>query len=296
MRDWTYSKTISSAETFTAIYKKKINDTTYETATDTVVHSAVSEVITTYETVAYTDKDGAVQTQDVVARTVSQTTTCVGAANGARWQSKLQAGSPAYPGTTLIKVTETENKYVLTVDGPVEVSITTLEYEPVIAFAGGLPIDNYKNIDLGTGNTLVRKTIVDKEEDKAADLTKETTTVYEAWGATAAGKSAAAEAMSALKKRGDDASRVSGTYALVENMKALVLSRVDQAINVGRGVAPSIPTVQDQQSKKLSTVQDTVDIEGPWGIRASKTINGSLDLDKVEIVTLSFNDNFGNDT
>jgi hypothetical protein len=294
MRNWTYSKTISSAETFTVNYRKKVGDS-YQSATDSVQHAAVSEVFTNYETITYIDKDNKLQTQDVVASTISRATTCVGAANTTRWVSKLQAGSPPYAGTVLIKGSESYNKYKITPEGPVEVSLTTYEYEPLIAFAGGLPIENYKGVDLGTGNTLVRKTIVEKEEDKAADLTKETTTVYEAWGATASGKAGASVMMKGISKAATDAARVSLTHQLVDGMKGLVLRNVEQTINIERGVAPAPPTPQDQQSEKLENLQTTITVEGPWGISSSKTLGGSLDTDRVETVTLRFDDNYGND-
>ena len=299
MRNWTYSKTISSAETFTVSYRRKIKDNqgndSYEDATASVEHAAISEVFTNYETITYIDKDNKIQTQDVVAGTISRATTCVGAANTTRWVSKLEAGSPPYAGTVLTKVSESYNKFKITPEGPVEVGLTTYEYEPLIAFAGGLPIENYKGVDLGTGNTLVRKTVVEKEEDKAADLTKETTTVYEAWGATASGKAGASVMMKGTNKAGTDAARVSLTHQLVNSMKGLVLRNVEQTINVGRGVAPSPPTPQDQQNEKLENLQTTIIVEGPWGISSSKTLGGSLDTDKVETVTLTFSDTYGND-
>jgi hypothetical protein len=294
MRNWTYSKTISSAETFTIDYRKKVGSN-YETATDSVPHVAVSEVFTNYTTITYVDQDNKVQTQDVVSSTITRATTCVGAANLARWKSKLEAGSPAYAGTTLIKSSESYNVYKITPEGPVEVSLTTYEYEPLIAFAGGMPIEDYKGVDLGTGNTLVRKTIVEKEENKLADLTKEITTVYEAWGATAAGKAGASALMKAVKGAANDNARVTLTLQLVDAMKALVLRNVEQTINIGRGVAPALPTPQDQQNEKLERAQTDITVEGPWGISSSKSINGSIDTDKVEVVTLSFNNNYGND-
>jgi hypothetical protein len=276
MRDWTYSKSISAAQTYTCEYDTKDADGNVTgKAQAEVTFASVSETTTNYTTLTYTDKDGKPQTQDVVTSTITLVTTCVGAANGTRWKSKLEAGSPPYAGTPLVKRTESFNKYKLTTDGPVEVELTTYEYEPLISFAGGLAIDNYKNIDLGTGNVLIRKTIVSKEEDKAADVTRETTTTYEAWGATATGKTMASQIMNGYKNGRNADLRVSGTYALVNSMTALVLSKVEQVINIGRGVPPTPPTPQDQQSNKLSTVQETLIINGPWGLIAKAFTDNS---------------------
>ena len=280
MRNWTYSKTLASTEIIECQYRRKVGDT-FEDAKDTSPYTAISEVFTYYETFAYVDAEGQPQTADVVSKTISKATTTVGVANSARWKSKLEAGSPAFPGTVLTKVTESYNSYKVTSDGPVEVKLTTFEYEPLIAFAGGLAIENYKGIDLGTGNTLVRKTIVEKEEDKAADLTKETTTVYEAWGATAGGKAGAASMMEKIKKSATDAVRISNTLDLVEAMKPLVLRNVEQSINIGRGVAPTPPTEQEQQNEKLETVQDEIIVSGPWGI-----YNQSLNVGNLQTANL----------
>ena len=262
MQNWTFQQTISPAETFAVEYRIKVGES-YETRSDQVSFASTSEVVTEYTKLEYYDKDGKSQSQDVVANTISTTTTCVGAANPTRWKSKLEAGSPAFPGTVLTKRTETFNKYLLTQDGPVESEVTTYEYEPTIAFAGGLAIENYKNIDLGVGNVLVRKTIVEKVENKAADLSKQTTIVYQAWGATSAGKTIAATIMAALKRAGD-AQRISGTYTLVGRMSALVCSGIEKTINIGRGTAPAQPTALDQQNDKLKGVQDTLNTNGGW--------------------------------
>jgi hypothetical protein len=262
MQNWTYQQTISPAQEFIVDYRIKVGDS-FETRLDRVSFAATSEVTTEYTTLEYLDKDGKKQTQDVVANTVSITTTCVGAANPARWQSKLQAGSPAFPGAVLTKRTESFNKYIITKDGPIESQVTTFEYEPRIAFAGGLAIENYKNIDLGVDNILLRKTIVEKEQNKAADLTKQTTLIYEAWGATANGKAQAAILMAGLK-RSTDAERISGTYAIVNHMSALVCRGVEKTINIGRGTAPAQPNKLDQENERLQGAQERLNTNGSW--------------------------------
>jgi hypothetical protein len=262
MRNWTFQQTISPAVEYAVDYRIKVGSS-FETRIDRVSFPSVSEVTTTYEPITYYDKDGKKQVQDVVASTISVTTTCVGAVNGARWVSKLQAGSPAFPGAALSRRSESFSKYIITEDGPVEWQVTTFEYEPRIAFAGGLAIENYKNIDLGTGNILLRKTIVEKEENKLADLSKQTTITYQAWGATAAGKTQAAILMGGLK-RAEESDRISGTYTLVDRMSALVCSGVEKTINIGRGTAPAQPTALDQQNDRLRGAQDRLDSNGPW--------------------------------
>jgi hypothetical protein len=262
MQNWTLQETISPAEEFITDYRIKVGDS-YETRVDRVSFVAVSETLTEYETLEYYDKDGKKQSQDVVANTVSVTTTCVGAANPTRWKSKLEAGSPSFPGQILEKRTLVYHKYILTEDGPVEREVTTYEYEPRIAFAGGLAIENYKNIDLGIGNILLRKTVVDKLDNKAADLTLQITTIYEAWGATAGGKTGASVIMAGIK-RAADADRISGTYALVDRMSALVFRGVEKSINIGRGTAPAQPSKLDQQNDKLKGAQDALNVNGGW--------------------------------
>jgi len=265
MQNWTYQKTISTAETFAVQYRFRIAGppVTFETRSDSVSFASTSEVLTEYTTLEYLDKDGKRQVQDVVANTISTTTTCVGAANPTRWKSKLEEGSPAFPGALLIKRTETFNKYIITQDGPVETEVTTYEYEPRISFAGGLSIENYKNIDLGVGNILLRKTIVQKEQNKSIDLTKQTTVIYEAWGATAAGKTLAAARMAGLK-RAEDAERISGTYTLVDRMSALVCRGVEKTINIGRGTAPAQPNKLDQENERLQGAQERLNTNGSW--------------------------------
>ena len=281
MQNWTLQKTISPAETFLVDYKIKVGDST-QTLVDEVSFAPTSEVLTEYTTLVYVDKDGKKQSQDVVANTISTTTTCVAAANPTRWKSKLEAGSPAFPGAVLVKRIETFNKYIITEDGPVEREITTFEYEPTIAFAGGLAIEDYKNIDLGVGNILLRKTIVEKEENKAADLTLQITTIYQAWGATASGKTVASVIMAGIK-RAADADRINGTYAVVARMSALVCSGVEKSINIGRGLAPSQPTALDQQNDNLRNVQDSLNSNGGWSLN-----NPKGDPYKSQLVDLSF--------
>ena len=270
MQNWTFQQTISPAETYAVQYRiKEGSPPAFVTKTDQISFAAVSEVTTTYEPITYYDKDGKKQVQDVVANTISVSTTCVGAANPTRWKSKLEAGSPAFPGTVLTKRTESFNKYLVTEDGPVEWQVTTFEYEPRIAIAGGLAIENYKNIDLGTGNILLRKTIIEKEENKLADLSKQTTIVYQAWGATAAGKTVAASIMGALK-RAEESDRISGTYTLVDRMSALVCSGVEKTINIGRGTAPAQPTPLDQQNENLKGAQEALNTNGSWDVTGPK--------------------------
>jgi hypothetical protein len=262
MQNWTYQKTISPAEVYAVEYRIKVGDS-FETRSDQVSFASTSEVVTEYTTIEYVDKDGKRQTQDVVANTISTTTTCVGAANPTRWKSKLEAGSPAFPGSLLTKRTETFNKYLITQDGPIEREVTTYEYEPTIAFAGGLAIENYKDIDLGVGNILARKTIVEKEENKAVDLTKQTTIVYQAWGATSAGKTVASVIMAGLK-RATESERISGTYTLVARMSSLVSSGVEKTINIGRGAAAAQPGKLDQQNGELEGAQNNLRTNGGW--------------------------------
>jgi hypothetical protein len=289
MQNWTLQKTISPAETYAVEYRIKVGDS-YQTKSDEVSFASTSEVRTEYATVAYVDKDGKTQNQDVVGYTISTTTTCVGAANPARWKSKLEAGSPAFPGAVLTKRTETYNKYLITQEGPVESETTTYEYEPTIAFAGGLAIESYKNIDLGTGNILLRKTIVEKEQNKAVDLTKQTTTIYQAWGATAAGKTVASVIMAGLK-RSTDADRINGTYTLVARMSSLVCSGVEKAINIGRGTAPAQPSKLDQQNDNLRGVPDALKINGGWNQTSPKG-----DPYKSQLADLSFGSDGTNST
>ena len=270
MQDWTYQKTISPAETFVVEYRvKEGSPPAFVTKTDEVSFPAVSEVVTEYATITWFDKDGKKQTQDVTKGTISTTTTCVGAANPTRWKSKLEAGSPAFPGAVLTKRTVTYHAYQLIEDGPIETKITTEEYEPRISFAGGLAIENYKDIDLGTGNILLRKTIVEKEGNKALDVSKHTTTVYQAWGSTAAGKTVAASRMGALK-RAEESDRISGTYTLVSRMSALVCSGVEQTINIGRGTAPAQPTPLDQQNENLKGAPENLNTNGSWDVTGPK--------------------------
>jgi hypothetical protein len=265
MQNWTYQKTISTAETFAVQYRFRNPGppVTFETRSDSVSFASTSEVLTEYTTLEYLDKDGKRQVQDVVANTISTTTTCVGAANPTRWKSKLEARSPAFPGAVLTKITQTYYSYQLIEDGPIETMVTTDEYEPRIAFAGGLSIENYKNIDLGTGNILLRRTIVEKEGNVAAGLTKQTTVIYEAWGATSAGKTVAASIMAGLK-RSADAERISGTYTLVDRMSALVCRGVEKTINIGRGTAPAQPNKLDQENERLQGAQERLNTNGSW--------------------------------
>ena len=284
MQNWTYQKTISPAEEYAIEYRIKVGDS-FETRSDNVSFAAESEATTEFETLNYTDKDGKEQKQDVATVTITTTTTCVGAANPTRWKSKLEAGSPAAPGAKLVKRTETFNQYTITEDGPVEIEVRTFEYEPVIAFAGGLAIENYKNIDLGTGNVLVRKTIIEKEQNKAADLTLQYTTVYQAWGATAGGKAAAAAIMASLK-RAKEPERIEGTYLLVDRMSSLVCSGVEKTINIGRGTAPVEPKEIDKQNEELKDKKKILTKNGSFDVSSGSGI--SFVNDTTPLTDLSF--------
>lgn len=286
LQGWTLQQTVSPAETFAVEYRIKVGEV-YQTKSDQLSFASVSEVLTQYQTLTYTDKDGIEQSQDVVATTISTTLTCVGAANPTRWKSKLEAGSPAFPGEALIKRTETFNKYIITEDGPIEAETTTYEYEPRIAFAGGLAIENYKNIDLGVGIVLVRKTIVEKQQDKEADLSLQFTTVYQAWGATAGGKTASSVIMNGLK-RADDATRISGTYTLVDRMTALVCNGTEKTINIGRGTAPALPSKLRQQNSRLNNVQNDLNTNGGWDQSNSKDSERKGEKSKSQIITLLY--------
>ena len=283
MQDWTYQKTISPAEEYAVEYRIKVGDS-YETRSDNVSFASQSEAITEYQTLNYIDKDGKEQKQDVTTVTIATTTTCVGAANPTRWKSKLEAGSPAFPAAVLTKRIETFNKYIITEDGPVESEVATFEYEPRIAFAGGLAIENYKNIDLGTGNILIRKTIVQKEQNKAADLTLQYTIVYQAWGTTAGGKTAASAIMASLK-RATDPERIAGTYLLVDRMSSLICRGVEKSINIGRGTAPIEPKEIDKQNEKLKDKQKELNTNGSFNVTSGFSFFGN---DATQLTELSF--------
>ena len=283
MQNWTYQKTISPAEEYAVEYRIKVGDS-YETRSDSVSFASQSEAITEYQTLNYIDKDGKEQKQDVTAVTIATTTTCVGAANPTRWKSKLEAGSPAFPLTVLTKRIETFNKYIITEDGPVESEVATFEYEPRIAFAGSLAIENYKNIDLGTDNILIRKTIVQKEQNKAADLTLQYTIVYQAWGTTAGGKTAASAIMASLK-RAKDPERIAGTYLLVNRMSSLICRGVEKSINIGRGTAPVEPKEIDKQNEKLKDKQKELNTNGSFNVTPGFSFFGN---DATQLTELSF--------
>jgi hypothetical protein len=163
-----------------------------------------------------------------------------------------------------VKATRVFKSYKITEDGPVETRQVTEEYEPLIAFAGGLAIENYNGVNIAQGNFLVRKTVVEKTENKASDITLQKTTVYQAWGATSSGKTIASATMK-IASRFNDTARVASTIALFNRMSALVCSGSETVTNIGRGQIPVPPKEVDEQNNKLDNIQNDV------------TTNSSLD-------------------
>ena len=262
-RSWTYQKTISPVQTYEIEYQRTVNNVKV-TFRDSV--SFVSESVNQsfYTTISYKDKDGKIQKQDVLFRSTSDTTTCSAAVNPTEWKSKREGGSGYTPLALQVKATKVFKSYKITEDGPVETRQVTEEYEPLVAFAGGLAIENYNGVNFAQGNFLVRKTVVDKTENKASDITLQKTTVYQAWGATSSGKTIASATMKIASKFNDTA-RTASTIALFNRMSALVCSGSETVINIGRGQIPVPPKEVDEQNNKLDNIQNDV------------TTNSSLD-------------------
>lgn len=263
LRSFTTQKTISPAEVYQIEYKPYGQDFT---VTEKISFVSTTEVTTNYQTITYYDKDGKRQKQDVISSTISETTSCNAAVNPAEWKSKREGGSAVYPSTPQIKRTETFNTYRTTEDGPVEWKVTTKEYEPYIAFAGSLAIENYNGINFDggkNGNFLIRETIVEKDENKLADTTTQKTTVYQAWGTTSSGKTLASAIANTIKKLSDPY-RVAATYNLIGLMAARVCGGVEVVVSSGRGKVPDLPSELDQQNDKLNGAQNGLNTDGSF--------------------------------
>ena len=265
-RDWTKQTTISPAQVYEIEYEVTQGNTKV-TKQEAISFVSKSVNMSYYETEEYNDKDGKRQKQDVLSRSTSDITTCRAAVNATEWKSKREggAGFGYNPGATVVRETRVSKSYRITEDGPVEKQQVTEEYEPFVAFAGGLSIENYDGVTIGSGNFLIRKTIVDRTEDKAADTTLQKTTVYQAWGATSSGKTIAAATMKKVSRYSNDSARIVGTLALINRMAALVYSGSETVINIGRGQIPVPPKEVDEQNNKLDKIQNDL------------TTNSSLD-------------------
>jgi hypothetical protein len=255
-RNWTYQKTISPAQRYEIEYQRTVGNAKV-TFQDSV--SFVSESVNQsfYRTIRYRDKDDKLQKQDVLYKSTSDTTTCSAAVNPTEWKSKREGGSGYTPLALQVKAIKVSKSYKITEDGPVETQQVTEEYEPLVAFAGGLAIENYNGVNFAQDNFLIRKTVVDKTENKAADTTLQTTTVYQAWGATSSGKTIASATMKIASKFNDTA-RIASTLALFDRMAALVCSGSETVINIGRGQIPVPPKEVDEQNNKLDNIQNDV--------------------------------------
>ena len=260
-RDWTKQVTISPAQFYEIEYQVGEGDAKVA-ITESISFVSRSVNMSYYDTKEYTDKDGKRQKQDVLFKSTSDTTTCSGAVNATEWKSKRENGDGfGYnPGALQVRETTVTKSYKITEDGPVEKRQVTEEYEPVTAFAGGLSIENYKGVDIPGGNFLIRRTIVDKTENKAADITLQKTTVYQAWGATSSGKTIAAATMKKVSKysKDKDSARIAGTLGLLNRMAVLVCSGSETVINIGRGQIPVPPKEVDEQNNKLDNIQNDV--------------------------------------
>ena len=253
-RNWTYQKTISPQQTYKIEYQRKVGNNKV-TLEDEIGFVSESVNQSFYSTISYKDKDGKLQKQDVLLRQTSKTTTCSGAVNPTAWKSRLEAGNSFTPGALQVKETEVIKSYKITEDGPVEIKQITDEYEPLLAFVGGLAIENYNGVNFGQGMIPLRRTIVEKTENKKADITLQKTTVYQAWGATSSGKTIASATMKTVSRLNDEA-RIAGTYALARRMRVIICSGSETVINVGRGQIPVPPKEVNEQNNKLSNIQN----------------------------------------
>ena len=262
-RNWTYQKTISPVQRYEIEYQRTVGNSKV-TFQDSVSFTSESVNQSFYRTISYRDKDGKIQKQDVLFRSTSDTTTCSAAVNPTEWKSKREGGSGYTPLALQVRATKVSKSYKITEDGPVETQQVTEEYEPLTAFAGGLAIENYNGVNIAQSNFLIRKTVVDKTENKASDITLQTTTVYQAWGATSSGKTIASATMKIASKLNDTA-RIASTVSLINRMSALVCSGSETVTNIGRGQIPIPPKEVDEQNNKLDNIQNDV------------TTNSSLD-------------------
>jgi hypothetical protein len=282
-RNWTYQKTISPVQTYEIEYQKKVGNEKVSFK-DSVNFVSVSITESFYKTLFYKDKDGKIQKQDVLYFTKSDTTSCSGAVNATEWKSKREQGEGVIPAALQLKSTRIYKSYKLTVNGPVETKQITDEYEPFVAFAGGLAIENYGGIELGQDNFLIRRTVVTKQEFEESDTTLQKTTVYQAWGATSSGKTIAAATMKNVTKMNDNA-RIAKTIELCNRMSVLVCSGSETVKNIGRGQLPQPPKEIDQQNNKLADKQSSINVDG------SQTKTEPKPETQPQVVTLNFGAN-----
>jgi hypothetical protein len=267
LRDWTYDQTISSPKTFKIEYVRTVSGVSTNVM-ESVKFSAVSTNVTKFEDVAYMDPEGVIRTESVAVLRVSETENRVGPANPTRWKSKRENGSPARAGDTLYARSETEYLNVPHPDGIRVQRETTTEFEPLIAFGGGLGIQNWVGIDLGLSSVPVSRTVTIYEWDDVADLTKTTVSRWLAWGKTTEGAQGAAAFAKALEQL-PDVQRIPGIYALVDYATEWVFDGSEVRISQGRGTVQRRGTQQDRTRDALTRDPVTSAPRGSWPMTVS---------------------------
>lgn len=249
--DWTSSETISSPDQITINWKvRPAGSTTVVDKSVKLQSTTKSTSKTEYQTFAYNDAEGKLQTQDVAVFKRDVKTATIASVNSAYVTYRVQNGL-GLPSGNAGNVSETTTEYAITVEGPVKIRETTVDLISFVQFAGSLAVPSYKGYAPGTYLIVSNKTIIEYQNIKTVtgrDMTRTFTSRWQARGLTQEGSQAAKEDL----LKADEIPPPAGSTNNAELFDVIILSFLplvfegtEVQTSTGREPVPARPSEQD---------------------------------------------------
>jgi hypothetical protein len=246
MSDWTRSETIPAPDVIVIEYKIELANGTEEKKQQLLYSTTKSESVTTYEKIAYNSADGTPQIADVAVKKVDTKTTTIASVNQVYIAYRLSK-SQGLPSGEAKSENITISEYSKTVNGPILVKETVLNYDSLAQFAGGLQVQDYSAFQpSGTEMILTHRTervITLLTSPEGRDVTKTETSRWMARGVTQQGATDFAIMYEESKQFIEDAPSI--VENLVRSYVEIVFEGTEVQIETGRIPVPIKPPDQE---------------------------------------------------
>jgi hypothetical protein len=258
MSDWTRSETIAAPDVIVVKYKNELPNGNEEPKEQVLISTTRSLSVTTYTKIPYNNADGTPQIAEVADKKVDTKTTTIASVNQAYIAFRL-AKSQGLPSGNAKSENITISEYKITVNGPVLVKETILNYDSLAQFAGGLQVQDYSSFQpSGSEMILTQRTervITLLTSPEGRDVTKTETSRWMARGVTQQGATDFAIMYDAFKSFiEDDPSIVDN---LVRAFVDLVFEGTEVQIETGRIPVPIKPPDQEIIADEISNYGDS---------------------------------------
>jgi len=252
MSDWTRSQTISPPDKITIKYYITLPDGTRQEKTESLTSTSKSDSVITYRKLSYIDARGVKQEAEVVALKEDVIENTIASVNQSYVSFRLSKGQGLPLGGARAE-NITTSEYDITESGPVLKKETSLNYNSMAQFSGGLQVEDYTGFQpSGSEMILTHKTervITLLKGQDGRDITKTETSRWMARGVTSEG---ATDFATAYKKA---RALISDQPSIIKNLvvafTGLIFEGTEVQIETGRIPASVKPPDQAIAAEKI---------------------------------------------